>query len=122
MPFAIGVCASNILTLAGLLGADTHFPIYCDPDRKLYTALGMMSNLDTGEKKPEYVKKGMLSSVAGAVKNMALSGKDALEGGHPAQNGGEMLFAKGELVWCKRMRHTQDHAEVTELKDVLGLS
>lgn len=37
------------------------------------------------------------------------------------QNGGEYLFEDGELKWCHRMRTTSDHAEVKELKQVLGL-
>lgn len=81
----------------------------------------MLSNLSSGNTKPKYVKKGMVGLVAGGIKNAAMSGTKALSGGHPAQNGGEMLFANGELVWFKRMRHTQDHAEVDELKGVIGL-
>lgn len=37
------------------------------------------------------------------------------------QNGGEFLFQDGELKWCHRMKTTSDHAEVKELKQVLGL-
>lgn len=37
------------------------------------------------------------------------------------QNGGEYLFEDGELKWCHRMKTTSDHAEVKELKEVLGL-
>jgi hypothetical protein len=77
-----------------ILGADQSFPIYCDPSRKLYTKLGMMSNLGTGEKAPGYVKKGALQNVVDSVKTGIASGTSALQGGHPAQNGGEMLFAK----------------------------
>ena len=50
-----------------------------------------------------------------------MSGTNALAGRDQAQNGGEMLIASGEVVWFKRMRHTQDHAEVAELKEILGL-
>jgi len=37
------------------------------------------------------------------------------------QNGGEYLFEDGELKWCHRMKTTSDHAEIKELKEVLGL-
>lgn len=104
-----------------LVSADTHYTMFCDPSRKLYEKLGMMSNYKTGDAKPGYVKKGMVGIVTDSFKNAALSGTAALKGGNPAQNGGEMLFANGELVWFKRMRHTQDHAEIDELKQVLGL-
>lgn len=110
-------------TMNDILGADTHYQIFCDPSRKLYTKLGMMSNLDrgSGDQKPKYIKSGLVGSAVSGIKNAVMSGTDALSGGHPAQNGGEMLFANGELVWFKRMRHTQDHAEIEELKQVLGL-
>lgn len=81
----------------------------------------MMSNVKSGETSPAYIKKGMVGIVTDSIKNAALSGTAAFKGGNPAQNGGEMLFANGELVWFKRMRHTQDHAEIAELKEVLGL-
>lgn len=108
-------------TMHSLTSADTHFPMFCDPSRKLYAKLGMMSNMSTGNEAPKYIKKGMVATVTDSIKNAALSGTAALKGGNPAQNGGEMLFANGELVWFKRMRHTQDHAEIDELKEVLGL-
>ena len=105
-----------------LLELDTHYPIYCDPSRQLYQKLGMMSSLSTGDSQPEYASQGVLSSAVSSIKNMVTSGTHALHGGHPAQNGGELLFGNGgELIWCKRMRHTRDHAEVTELRQVLGL-
>jgi hypothetical protein len=104
-----------------ILGADEHFPLYSDPSRKLYTKLGMTSNLDVGVKPPSYVKKGVAEALTTGVKNAVISGKHIIDGGNPSQNGGEMLFANGELVWFKRMRHTQDHTEVAELKEVLGL-
>ncbi|KAF2483805.1 hypothetical protein BDY17DRAFT_115664 [Neohortaea acidophila] len=110
-------------TMSDILGTDTHFTIYCDPSRKLYAKLGMLSNMSTAPdgKKPGYLTKSKLENVTSSLKNAVMSGADAIKGGHPAQNGGEMLFANGELVWFKRMRHTEDHAEVEELKQVLGL-
>ena len=113
-------------TMQSIIGADKQFAIYCDPSRKLYNKLGMMSNLSAGDKAPSYIKKNAVEAMATGVKNAVTSAVNTgvstvIEGGHPAQNGGELLFANGELVWCKRMRHTQDHAEVAELKEVLGL-
>lgn len=109
-------------TMHNILGADNSFPIYTDPSRKLYAKLGMMTSLSAGETAPDYIKQGPVQNVLSSVKNAVVSGAGALQGGSPSQNGGEMLFANGELVWFKRMRHTQDHAEVAELKDVLGLT
>lgn len=92
----------------------------------------MLSNMDkafnTDGEKPDYVEGksegilGAISTVASSLKNVVLSGPTtALQGGNVSQNGGEMLFANGECVWFKRMRHTQDHSEVAELKEILGL-
>lgn len=81
----------------------------------------MLVSLKQGDSQPEYIKKGMLASVTSSLKNVVMSGTEAFKGGNVSQNGGEMLFANGELVWFKRMRHTQDHAEIAELKEVLGL-
>ena len=109
-------------TMHQILGADEGYPIFSDPSTKLHQKLGMTSNLNTGDKQPNYVKKGAVAGMVEGIKNAAKSGTAALSGGHPAQNGGEMLIANGELVWFKRMRHTQDHAEVSELREVLGLT
>lgn len=48
------------------------------------------------------------------------SGK-AWKGGPPGQNGGEFLFEAGDLKWSHRMQSTQDHCEVKELREVLGV-
>ena len=112
----------RVRTMHTVIGADKGFPIWCDPSRKLYAKLGMLSNLDTGDKQPEYVKKGAVAGAMEGITNAVKAGSAALQGGNPAQNGGEMLVANGELVWFKRMRHTQDHAEVGELRDVLGMT
>jgi hypothetical protein len=37
------------------------------------------------------------------------------------ENGGEWFFKDGKVEWCRRMQHTADHAEISELKTVLGL-
>lgn len=44
-----------------------------------------------------------------------------LSGGAPRQVGGEFLFEGGKVAWCKRMRNTRDHAEISEIKQHLGL-
>lgn len=98
------------------------FPIYCDPDRALYSALGMVQNLELGPKKPEYVQTGMVGGLVGSAMNILGSGMKARGGGNYSQNGGEWVWdERGVLVWCHRMRFTRDHAEIGELKSVLGI-
>lgn len=45
----------------------------------------------------------------------------AHKGGPPKQNGGEFLFEGGELKWSHRMQCVQDHCDVEELREVLGM-
>lgn len=90
--------------------------------------------------RPEYQRKSMaaniLHSVVQGLKQIP-SGR-VLAGGDYQQVGGEFLFEPvGDLrspvagtelgreeekrvTWCHRMRNTRDHAEVPELREVLG--
>lgn len=88
----------------------------------------MTSNLAMGSHKPEYMQQSLVGVIGAGMWNVLRSGKKAImgEGGNQSQNGGEWLWEKKaggewELQWCKRMRHTRDHAEVKELKTVLGM-
>ncbi|KAK5107033.1 hypothetical protein LTR62_001922 [Meristemomyces frigidus] len=102
----------------------TTFPIFCDPERKIYAALGMTNNYGSGEKKPGYIQQG---SAWLALKSswtlLTSKGGLGMEGGHPGQNGGEVVVvgSEGKWVFCHRMLSTRDHAEVGELLELLGL-
>ncbi|KAK5124656.1 hypothetical protein LTR85_001369 [Meristemomyces frigidus] len=98
------------------------FPIYCDPDRQLYAKLGMVTNLDLGDKKPEYIKSGIVGGTLGSMWTMIKSGTKTLGGGNYSQNGGEWLFEDGGLKWCHRMQNTRDHAEIGEVMGVLDVT
>lgn len=96
------------------------FPIYADPTRKLYEALGMTRTLELG-KKPAYIQSNLLvTSVQSVIQGLS-TGNKALKGGDFKQVGGEFLFEEGKCVWAHRMRNTRDHAEVDTLRGVLGL-
>lgn len=77
----------------------------------------MTCNLGLGEKKPDYIKKSFLGSVASGAWSV-LSNPTA-DPGKKSQNGGEWIFVDGELKWCRRMRNTRDHVEIEELKRIL---
>jgi AhpC/TSA antioxidant enzyme len=124
------------------------FPIYADPTKRLYDELGMTRTLAMGSR-PEYMRKSLLStmvmSVVQGLKQIKSGG--ATKGGDVHQVGGEFLFEPlsfatslengvepptpitsleedGEdkrVTWCHRMRNTRDHAEIPELREVLGL-
>lgn len=81
----------------------------------------MIASLKPGEKKPEYITKGTLANTLGSVWNILSSPVEARVGGDYAQNGGEWVFEDGVLKWGHRMGDTMGHAEVGELKEVLGL-
>jgi hypothetical protein len=124
------------------------FPIYTDPTKKLYDELGMMRTLNLGQR-PEYQRKElwtiMMASFVQSLKMM--KGGMTLKGGDMQQVGGEFLFepvdevespspsplnsekqlgsgyaeVEKRVTWCHRMRNTRDHAEIPEIREVLGL-
>jgi hypothetical protein len=96
------------------------FPIYADPTRKLYDLLGMTRTLQLGSK-PEYMHSNMLINSVQSIFQSLGTGKNALKGGDMKQVGGEFLFEDGKCTWVHRMRTTRDHAEVSDLRSLLGL-
>jgi hypothetical protein len=81
-----------------------------------------------GSKKPKYMEKRSMWTVSlkGVYQGLR-AGKLALGGGDFWQIGGEFLFVRGKgegewnVEWAHRMRNTRDHAEVEELKGLLGV-
>lgn len=96
------------------------FPIYADPTRKLYDLLHMTRTLEMG-KKPEYIQSNILFTSVQSIVQSLKTGSNALKGGDFKQVGGEFLFEDGKCVWAHRMRHTRDHAEVAQVRELLGL-
>ncbi|TKA63290.1 hypothetical protein B0A49_11103 [Cryomyces minteri] len=99
------------------------YPIYAEPSRKLYEALGMSWSLSIGSTKPDYMKDTTLPGwLAGQLKQMAKTdGRKKFRGGNWLQIGGEFLFQDGEVVWCHRMRNYRGHAEISQLRRVLEI-
>jgi hypothetical protein len=56
-----------------------------------------------------------------ATTEPSLSVKDVFRGGNLMQIGGEFLFEDGQVLWCHRMRHYRNHAEVPVLRKLLDL-
>lgn len=124
------------------------FPIYTDPSRKLFDALGMVKTLTMGMR-PAYQRQSVASSVAGSILQglKQLPSGLAMRSGDHRQVGGEFLFEPVELEspvpevsdgkekedapqygaeeksvgWCHRMKTTRDHTEVPELRKILGM-
>lgn len=96
------------------------FPIYADPTRKLYDYLGMTRTFDLGAK-PQYMQTHMLINSVQSIFQGLSTGKKALKGGDFKQVGGEFLFENGECTWAHRMKTTRGHAEVSDIRNLIGL-
>lgn len=96
------------------------FPIYADPTRKLYDYLGMTRTFNLGSK-PDYMQTNVLINSVQSIFQGLGTGKNALKGGDFKQVGGEFLFENGECTWAHRMKTTRGHAEVSDLRSLLGL-
>jgi hypothetical protein len=96
------------------------FPIYAEPTRKIYNHLGMTRTYDLGSK-PAYMQTNVLINSVQSIFQGLSTGRKALKGGDFKQVGGEFLFENGECTWVHRMKTTRGHAEVSELRTLLGL-
>lgn len=96
------------------------FPIYAEPTRKIYDFLGMTRTFDLGTK-PEYMQTNVLINSVQSIFQGLSTGRKALKGGDFKQVGGEFLFENGECTWVHRMKTTRGHAEVSEIRSLLGL-
>lgn len=106
------------------------FPIFADPSRQLFKKLGMHLSLNIGSSRPEYMKdisplawmKGQHTTIKKSLKEEdGIRKRDVLRGGNPMQIGGEFLFDEGQVVWCHRMKHYRNHAEVKVLRRLLEI-
>lgn len=97
------------------------FTIYADPTKKLYDLLGMTRTLSLGSKHPEYMKSSVPMNTIKSFWQTLRAGRDMMKGGDFYQVGGEFMFEDGRVTWCHRMRNTRDHAEIAEMRKVLGL-
>jgi hypothetical protein len=96
------------------------FPIYAEPTRKIYDYLGMTRTYDLGTK-PAYMQTNVLINSVQSIFQGLSTGRKALKGGDFKQVGGEFLFENGECTWVHRMKTTRGHAEVSEIRSLLGL-
>lgn len=96
------------------------FPIYAEPTRKIYDYLGMTRTYDLGTK-PDYMHTNVLINSVQSIFQGLSTGRKALKGGDFKQVGGEFLFESGECTWVHRMKTTRGHAEVSEIRTLLGL-
>ena len=115
------------------------FPIYADPTKRLYDELGMIRTLTLGPR-PDYQRMSTFMAILQSIIQGLKQIRNGLvtKAGDIHQIGGEFLFEpmgdvaaspltslgeEGEekqVTWCHRMRTTRDHAEIPEIREVLG--
>lgn len=88
------------------------FPIYTDPTRSLFDALGMVKTLTMGEK-PAYAKKstsrGIFDSIVQGLKHVPKG--LALKSGDHRQVGGEFLFEPFHIATPITTPHEEQHPQ-----------
>jgi hypothetical protein len=80
----------------------------------------MARTLNLGKESPEYMQKPLWSVMARSIVQGITSGRKAFRGGDYFQVGGEFLMEGEKCVWGHRMENTRDHAEIPEIRKVLG--
>lgn len=101
--------------------ANCPFPIYADPGRRLYKALGMSWSVMVGPR-PEYLQVNATQLAISSLAEIARSERKLMfKGGPFHQIGGEFMFEDGVCTWGHRMRNVRDHTEISVLRKVLEM-
>ncbi|KAL4937723.1 AhpC/TSA antioxidant enzyme-domain-containing protein [Aspergillus oleicola] len=124
-PTSIAVIGCGEPSLIDYYAAETRcrWPMYCDPKRELYKALGMINNWAVGPQ-PEYISRSVPKLVVDGFYQVLshLSTGQAFKAGPGEQQGGEFLFEKSEsgkkrVTWCHRMQRSWGHAEISVMME-----
>lgn len=96
------------------------FPIYTDPSLSLQKALALGHGVTTSPITPSWIRESVVASFFKGIRDNFKFG--LLKGGSGTQNGGEFVVSRAEeWSWGWRMRFTDDHTDVKEIRKVLGL-
>lgn len=117
------------------------YPIYTDPTNKLQEALGCKRNIAQISTPGTYIQKSVPSMFLQSVGQLVSQVFKTYQFHYPGDgrvNGGEFFFqpiqnnesnnADGDknpqkqITWCNIMKGGGDHAELPELREILGLS
>ncbi|BCS25142.1 peroxiredoxin-like family protein [Aspergillus puulaauensis] len=112
-------CGGPSLIVPYIGETSSSFPVYSDPDGKLYEKLHMRRTLDNIMQQPSYSQAGFWRSVGVAMKQMLWRGMGAFRGGRMDQNGGEFIFRGGKCEYAHRMENVGDHLTAEELLKIL---
>jgi len=101
-----------------------YYPIYADPSRKLYKALGLIASL--APPPSDAPKKSYVGSVVSTTIHSTLRALKSpiafFKGGDITQLGGDFILGPGNhCSFASRMRWTTDHVEVPDLMAAAGV-
>jgi len=87
------------------------YPLYTDPQRKTYQALGMKTKLGLSFKTPLHATR--------AMRNGFFQGRTQ---GSPFQQGGEALISsQGEILWSRVSDEAGSHASDEEIRSAIEM-
>ncbi|KAL4915653.1 AhpC/TSA antioxidant enzyme-domain-containing protein [Aspergillus aurantiobrunneus] len=113
-------CGDPSLIVPYIGETSASFPVYSDPDGKVYEKLHMRRTVENIMRPPSYTRVGFWRSMAITTKQMFWKGMRGLKGGPWDQNGGEWVFKGGKCEYVHRMEHVSDHLTAEELLRILG--
>ncbi|EJU02529.1 hypothetical protein DACRYDRAFT_106600 [Dacryopinax primogenitus] len=103
------------------------YPIYANPRKELYVALGMTRRTfhaaPPGEAPKSYIRAGKWAyAIRGIMKGPLSHPVSYIKAGDNQQLGGEIIFEPGpQCTFVARMKHTADHTEVKDLMEKAGV-
>ncbi|KAL4740598.1 AhpC/TSA antioxidant enzyme-domain-containing protein [Aspergillus similis] len=100
-------------------GDAAQFPVYSDPDGKLYEKLHMKRTLTNIMRPPVYTHVGFWKSMGMTLRQVWEKGWKGLRGGRWDQNGGEWVLRNGRCVFEHRMESVSDHLTAEKLIEIL---
>ncbi|KAF9793154.1 AhpC/TSA antioxidant enzyme-domain-containing protein [Thelephora terrestris] len=99
--------------------------IYADSSRETFRALDFKVNLEItpkGEEKKSYLPNSRFVNVMASTWRAVTHPKNIGRQGNISQLGGDFVFGPGpQCSFAHRMQHTEDHIEIAELIQLLGL-
>ncbi|KAL4781073.1 AhpC/TSA antioxidant enzyme-domain-containing protein [Aspergillus varians] len=113
-------CGDPSLIVPYIGETSASFPIYSDPDGKLYERLHMRRTVENYMQQPSYSRVGFWRSLGMSAKQMFWNGMRGFRGGRWDQNGGEWIFRGGRCEYVHCMKNVGDHLTAEELLRILG--
>ncbi|KAL5049378.1 hypothetical protein BDW71DRAFT_195388 [Aspergillus fruticulosus] len=102
-----------------IAGDAAQFPVYSDPDGKLYEKLHMKRTVMNIMRPPVYTEVSFWKSLGMTLRQMWARGRKGLRGGKWDQNGGEWVFRNGRCEFVHRMESVSDHLTAEKLIEIL---